>query len=121
MIHIEERLREDLKRLSKRAQPDSIRPLRDPPPRGRSRPVRWLAPVAAVAAVIGVIAGISLVSHSTTRQPASQEGSGRMPPYYVVVRCCNNKHWTTTATVRDSRTGTKLTSVLLPTLQPIGS
>lgn len=122
MTHIEERLREDLKRLSERAQPDSIRPLRDPSPRGRSRAVRWLAPVAAVTAVIGVIAGVSLVSHSTSRQSASHERPGRMPPYYVVVRCCNNdKHWTTTATVRDSRTGTQLTSVLLPTLQPIGS
>ena len=60
MTDLEERLRRDLKELSQRVGPGSVRPLRDPPARRRARAVRWLAPAAAVAAVLGVVAGVSL-------------------------------------------------------------
>lgn len=120
MTDLEERLREDLKRLSERAQPDSIRPLRDPLARGRSRAVRWLAAVAAVAAVLSVIAGVSLASHSATRQSANHEGPGRMPPYYVIVQ---NGHVGLDATVivRDSATGRVLATLRMPFLVPGGA
>jgi hypothetical protein len=115
MTDLEERLREDLKRLSERAQPDSIRPLRDPPALGRSRAVRWLAPAAAVVAVIAVIAGVSLVSHSTARQSSSSGGPGRMPPYYVTVEP-GHVGLHSTVTVHDSVTGRVLATVRMPFL-----
>ena len=120
MTELEERLSRELKELSERARPGSIRPLRVPAPRKWSRTVRWLAPAAAVAAVIGVIAGVSLVSHSTPSQPASREEPGRIPPYYVVVKWDNSTHWVT-ATVRNSRTGRQLASVRLPELEPVAA
>ena len=51
MTDLEERLRRDLHQISQRVGPESIRPLREPPARRRSRAVRWLAPVAAVAGI----------------------------------------------------------------------
>jgi hypothetical protein len=116
---LEQRLRRDLKDLSERVGPDSIRPLRVPPVRRRSRAVHWLAPVAAMAAVIGVIAGVSLAGRSPV--PRGTAAPGVMPPYYVIVQ---NGYVPGTvrvrdlATVRDSRTGAALTSVRLPDLDP---
>jgi hypothetical protein len=126
VTELEERLRRDLQRLSERAGPGSIRPLRDPPARRRSRPVRWLAPVAAVAAVLGVVTGVSLASRSQGHQPASvrlpaaPEPAGTMPPYYVTAYQsfvgAAPSHVVTMATVHDSATGAALTTVPLPTL-----
>jgi hypothetical protein len=119
MTELELRLRDELHRISERAGPGSIRPLRDPRARGRSRLARWLAPVAAVAAVIAVIAGVSLAG----RSPGPSEASAPdvMPPYYVIVQNGYVPGTVTVqdlATVRDSRTGAALTSVRLPILDP---
>jgi hypothetical protein len=113
MTELEQRLRDELHRISERADAGSIRPLRDPGARGRSRLVRWLAPVAAVAAVIGVIAGVSLAGRPAV--PPETAAPGVMPPYYVVVQTVAHP-MAMTATVRDSRTGAALTSVRLPYL-----
>jgi hypothetical protein len=118
---LEDRLRRDLHRVSERAGPGSIRPLRVPPARRRPAAVRWLAPVAAVAAVIGVVTGVSLASRSQGHRPAPQqspvppEPAGPMPPYYVTLAATypQNAPW---AFVRDSATGAVLTSVHLPAL-----
>jgi hypothetical protein len=87
------------------------------------RLARWLAPVAAVAAVLAVIGGVYLAGHTPGRasQPPERPAAPDvMPPYYVVVdEAANDKG--TTATVRDSRTGEVLTSVRLPRLQPADS
>jgi hypothetical protein len=120
MTDLEERLRRDLKELSERADPGSIRPLPMPPARKRSRAVRWLAPVAAVAAVIGVIAGVSLVDRSPGQRSASREAPGRMPPYYVIIR---NGHagLPVTVIVRASATGRVLGTLRVPFRLPGGA
>jgi hypothetical protein len=120
MTDLEDRLRQDLKQISERARPGSIRPLRVPPVRRRSRAVRWLAPVAAMAAVIGVITGVSLAGHTGGRQPASREAPGRMPPYYLVAQNYFNNQ-VAKVTVRDSVTGRTLARVVLPFLTPSGA
>lgn len=120
MTDLEERLRHDLKTISGRVGPESLRPLRVPPPRRRSQTVRWLAPVAAVAGVIGVIAGVFVAGHSAgPTGPAAQSAApGTMPPHYVTVQETFAR--VTTATVRDSETGAALASVRLPLLYPAG-
>lgn len=119
MTDLEDCLRSELKELSERAQPGSIRPLRVPPARKWSQAVRWLAPAAAVVAVIGVIAGVTLVSHPAGRQPTSPEGPGRMPPYYVIVQS-GHVGLDSTVIVRDSATGRTLATVRLPFVEPGG-
>jgi len=120
---LEQRLRRDLKDLSERVGPDSIRPLRVPVARRRSRVARWLAPVAAVAAVVGVITGVSVASPPVGHLPASLPASlltpGQRPPYYVAVNQTDSPapqgivNW---AIVHDSATGAALTTMRLPTL-----
>jgi hypothetical protein len=80
--------------------------------------VRWLAPVAAVLAVIGVIAGVSLVARpegqSSSRTPTS------MPPYYVTLTgAMVSQRAVLTAAVRDSATGALLTTVNVPVGQNV--
>ena len=117
MTDLEDRLRRDLKDLSERAQPGSTRPLRVPPVRRWSRAVRWLAPVAATAAVIGVIAGVSLADQSAGRLPAPLDTPGRMPRYYVTVwQAFVASRVVTKAVVHDSATGAMLTTMPVPTL-----
>jgi len=121
MTDLEDRLRRDLQKVSERAGAGSIRPLRDPLGRRPPRAVRWLAPVAAVAAVVGVVAGVSLASRSqghrsaSVLSPGQPEPVGPMPPYYVTLAETypQNAPW---AFVRDSATGAVLTSVHLPAL-----
>jgi hypothetical protein len=119
---IEQRLRRDLKEVTERVAPGSIRPLREPPVRRRARAVRWLAPVAAVAAVIAVVAGVSVASRSPGHRSASvpslslSEPVGPMPRYYVVAfQAFVGSHVVIVAAVRDSATGALLTEVTLPT------
>ncbi len=134
MTDLEHRLREELQRMTERAAPGSIRPLRVPPARGRRRLAPWLAPVAAAAAVTGLIAGVSLAGHTPQRMsalanrpsaqptalPPGPPAPDVMPSYYVVVQeAANDK--STTATVRASRTGAVLTTVPLPQLDPTSS
>jgi hypothetical protein len=120
---IEQRLRRDLQEVTERVAPGSIRPLREPAPRRRARAVRWLAPVAAVVAVVGVIAGVSLAGRSpagpSLGAPSNSvpEPVGPMPRYYVVAyQAFVGSHVVTTAAVHDSATGALLTKVTLPTL-----
>jgi hypothetical protein len=129
MNDLEQRLRRDLKDLSERAGPDSIRPLRVPAVRRRSRAVRWLAPVAAVAAVIGVIVGVSVASQPAgqghgeplvIRPATSPEPAGTMPLYYVTAYQsfgAGSREPATFAAVHDSATGATLTTVRMPTLE----
>jgi hypothetical protein len=70
--------------------------------------VRWVAPIAAVAAVIGVITGVSLGTH-----PPGRQAPPGMPPYYVIVQDGNP---VTTVVVRDSLTGSVLTRARVPFL-----
>jgi hypothetical protein len=124
---LEQRLRRDLKDLSQRVGPDSIRPLRVPPVRRRSRVVRWLAPVAAVAAVLGVITGVAVVGPSGGKQPPAgqqpapviAQPTGPMPHYYVTAFQAfgaGNREPATFAVVHDSATGATLATVRVPTL-----
>jgi hypothetical protein len=129
---LEQRLRRDLKDLSERVGPDSIRPLRVPPVRRRSRAVRWLAPAAAVAAVIGVIVGVTVVGPSGGKQPPAggpptpviTQPTGPMPRYYVTAFQTfsggSNGEPATFAVVHDSATGATLTTVRVPTLSAQG-
>jgi hypothetical protein len=129
---LEQRLRRDLKDLAQRAGPDSIRPLRVTPGRRRSRAVRWLAPAAAVAAVIGVIAGVSVVGPTAGRQPPAGEHpapviaqpTGPMPRYYVTAFQTfsggSNGEPATFAVVHASATGAALVTVRVPTLSSHG-
>jgi hypothetical protein len=93
----------------------------------RSMIVRWLAPVAAAIAVIGVVTGVSLVARPAG-QPSSATPPAGMPPYYVTLTgamagpkssCPRPPHPCAesgqrpvlTAAVRDSATGALLTTV----------
>jgi hypothetical protein len=123
MTDLEQRLSRSLKDFSERLDLESIKPLREPPVRRRARAVRWLAPVAAVAAVVGVIVGVSVASRPQGHQSAnvptlSGPGpAGPMPRYYVVAfQTYTGSHIVTTAAVHDSATGALLATVHLPTL-----
>jgi hypothetical protein len=84
--------------------------------------VRWLAPIAAMAAVIGVVAGVSLAGRGSSELPAatSPEPAGTMPRYYVNVYQnfveASPAHFVTLAVVHDSATGAALTTVRVPTM-----
>jgi hypothetical protein len=123
MTDLEDRLRRDLKERAGGAQPGSIRPLRVPRARKRSRTARWLAPAAAAAVVLCVAAGVSFVGPQNgvrAGAPANIAGlAGAMPPYYVTAfqsYVGPQGRITTTAAVHDSATGALLTSVPVPTL-----
>jgi len=123
MTDLEDRLRHDLKNDSERIAPGSVRPLRAPAPRRRTPVVRWVAPIAAMAAVIGVVAGVSLAGRGSSELPAaatSSEPAGTMPLYYVNVYQNyvgpSPLHAVTLAVVHDSATGAALTTVHVPTL-----
>jgi hypothetical protein len=85
--------------------------------------VRWLAPAAAIAAVLGVVAGVSLAGRGSGKLPAaaaSPEPAGTMPRYYVNVyqnyTGPQAQHAVTLAVVHDSATGAALATVRVPTL-----
>jgi hypothetical protein len=119
MTDVEEQLRHDLGVICARAQPGSIRPLRVPPPR-RSRAVRWLAPVAAMVAVIGIIAGVSLAGRSAGNRAQSTALPAGTPKYYVTLTAAlpGNSASSTgdvvvIATVRNTATGAAMGSVVI--------
>ncbi len=109
MTDFEDRLRRDLKIIWEDARQGPIRPLRVSPARRRSRAVRWLAPVAAMAAVIGIITGVSLADRATGNRPPSTTAPAGIPKYYVTLNESTSRNLT--ATVRDSATGATLASV----------
>jgi hypothetical protein len=116
MTDLEDRLRQDMKRLAERAQPGAIRPLREPSTRRRALLIRWLAPITAMAAVAGVIAGISLARQAAGDRPAPTGAPTAMPPYYVTLT--GTSKGVITARVRDSQTGAVLSSLRVPSLIP---
>lgn len=108
MIDIEEQLRRELRDIAERARPESIRPLRVPTPRRRSRTVRWLAPVAATAAVAGLIVGVTVAGHATKRLSSLPPGT---PKYYVTLNRAPGG--ATSVVVRSSTNGAPISSVQL--------
>jgi hypothetical protein len=123
VTELEERLSRELKQLSERAQPGSIRPLQVPAARKRRRAVRWLAPVAAVAAVLAVIAGVSVIGRPGGRVSPPPGVQGPMPPFYVTAYqtyAGGNKGPYTYAVVHNSATGAALATVPMPTLTAQG-
>jgi hypothetical protein len=122
VISLEDRLRRDLQEIAERIDAGSVRQLRVPERRRAPGMVRWLAPVTAMAAVVGVIAGVHLAA-APGQPPAlpgtGAEPAGSMPPYYVTVFQAYTgpqQTITTTAVVHDSATGASLATVGVPTL-----
>ncbi len=113
MTDLEDRLRHDFKKLAYRAQPGAVRPLRMPAPSRRGSIIRWLAPVTAVAAVVGVIAAVSLAGGAVGHRQAQTGAQAGMPPYYVSLNAqlIPPSGPTITATVRSSANGAVLTTV----------
>lgn len=117
MTELEERLRQELNDMAHQLAPADLRPLREPAPRAWSRRARWLAPVAAAAALAGVIAGLHLTGLATSPRPASP----RMPalaadgtPRFYVRLVLSDRSPATTAVVADARTGQTITTVQVP-------
>ncbi len=110
MTELEEQLRYELRSVAERAKPESLRPLRIPPPRRRARAVRWLAPVAAAAAVAAVIVGVTVAGHKTGQQPLNQLPAGA-PKYYVTLNRTSPD--VISAVVRSSVSGAPISSVQL--------
>jgi hypothetical protein len=113
MTDLEDRLRQDFRKLADRAQPGAIRPLGIPAPSRRGSIIRWLAPITAVAAVVGVIAGISLAGGAVGHRQAETAAQAGMPPYYVTLnsQVIPPTRLTITATVRSSANGAVLAIV----------
>jgi hypothetical protein len=129
MTELEERLRQGMNRYSERIRLESLPPLREPSGRRPRRTVRWLAPVAAAAVVVGVIVGVSLAGQHAHRPSALWAGGGAtatpvppgpgMPPYYATVfqtYAGGGGNPLTKAEVLDSATGAQLKSLTVPTL-----
>ena len=85
MTDIENRLRDELRAEAHRAQPYMLRELRLPPRRRVALARPWLAPLAAVIAVITVITGVRLVVGGLPARPAAA-AQGVMPRFYVVTQ-----------------------------------
>ncbi len=129
MTELEERLRRGLKRYSERIRPESLPSLREPSRRRPRRAVRWLAPVAAAAAVVGVVVGVSVAGQHAQGPPALRTGGSAstapvppgpgMPPYYATVfqtYAGGGGQPLTRAEVLNSATGAELKSLSVPTL-----
>jgi hypothetical protein len=115
VIEVEDQLRREMRTEAERVHGDSIRQLRVPAPRRQSRTVRWLAPVAAAAAIAGLIAGVTIAGHNTgpVRRPETLPAGA--PKYYVTL---NNvpragTKYVVNAVVRDSADGAPISSVQL--------
>jgi hypothetical protein len=120
---IEDRLRDELRAVADRVQPDSLRPLRVSAQRRRATTVRWLAPVTAVVAIAGIAVGVSLARQATS-PPAP--AAGARTQFYVTMNSAYVRAGTRPgtgpdgsnelvewATVRDAATGAALTTVRL--------
>jgi hypothetical protein len=126
MTGLEDRLRDELSQLAALAQPETIHPLRDPPPRRRAAAARFLAPVAAMAAVAAIaIAGALIASglphRGSAPVPAAPElvRSDTVPRYYVLAYQSyvdGGRKFVTYAVVHSSATGATLARVTLPGL-----
>ena len=109
MTDIEQRLRRDLKEVTERVAPGSIRPLRAPAPGGEPWPCAGWPRSPPWSPVIGVVAGVSLVGRvqaNCPHRPPLPSPSGTMPRYYVnvVPDLCRG----VAAARRDARCGARL-------------
>jgi hypothetical protein len=128
MTELEDRLRRELREL--RPRPESIRPLRVPPPRRFARTRRWLVPSAAAAAVLVIIAVVVVAAGFTggsaptgPTAPMTAPVARSLPRYYVVAfqRYINGGRTIATyAAVHATATGAELASVRVPTLMTQG-
>lgn len=118
MASVEDRLRSELRQIAHGIDHESVRPLRTAVPARRPGLVRWLAPVTAAAAVVAVIAGVTLARSPAPRH--SLAASTGMPPYYVTVdQGPGDDADVAVATVHASATGNTLSSVRLPTARNV--
>ena len=115
MIEVEDQLRHEMQTEAERVQTESIRPLRIAAPRRQSRTARWLAPVAAAAAVAGLIAGVTIASHNTGKAPYPQDLLAGAPKYYVTLDSVlqGGTQYVVTAVVRSSANGAPISSLQL--------
>jgi hypothetical protein len=111
MTDIENRLRHELRAEAQRAQPHMLRELRLPPRRRVALARPWLAPLAAVIAVITVITGVRLVVGGLPASPAAA-AQGVMPGFYVVTQ--SNGRAALPAVVRRSANGALVMRVAAP-------
>jgi len=126
MTALEDRLRNELSQLAALAQPETIRPLCDSAPGRRSGAARFLAPVAAMAAVVIVaIASAVLAARLPHRGappvPAAPElvRTNTVPRFYVLAEQSyvdGGSKLVTYATVHSSATGGTLAKATLPGL-----
>jgi len=125
MTELEDRLREELSQLAALAQPETIRPLRDPAQRRRAPAARFLAPVAAMVAVAAVAVAVALIAPGLhDRSEPEPDGpalvrSHTIPRFYVLAyqSYVDGGHKIATyAAVHSSATGASLAWVTLPTL-----
>jgi len=128
MTDLEDRLRSDLRKFASRARPELIRGPQAPQVQRASRTARWLAPAAAVLAIVSTVAGVSLAGAHGPRtgsgQPTRSQTAAGMPRYYVTVVSHiidGDTTVTTRAVVHDSATGAALASVRVPRLVTHGS
>jgi hypothetical protein len=120
MTELEEELRQHFRAVADGAQQGLLRPLRPPAPKRRSGLIRWLAPVAAVAAVAGLIAGITIAGRAERAAPISNGAVSGMPKYYLTL----NPAWRAgrqvlLAVVRSSETGATVSSVKVMNTLPL--
>src|SRR5450759_2170987 len=111
MTDIENRLRDELRAEAQRAQPHMLRELRLPPRRRVALARPWLAPLAAVIAVITVITGVRLMVGGLPARPAAA-AQGVMPGFYVVTQ--SNGRAALPAVVRRSANGAVVMRVAAP-------
>ncbi len=126
MTELEDRLRHELSQLAALAQPETVRPLRDPPSRRRAPAARFLAPVAAMAAVAAVAIAVAVIAPWLSNLGAAPVPaapalvrSHTVPRFYVLTyqRYVDGGHKIVTyAAVHSSATGATLARVTLPTL-----
>src|ERR1039457_4724447 len=111
MTDIENRLRDEFRAEAQRAQPYMLRELRLPPRRRVALARPWLAPLAAVIAVITVITGVRLMVGGLPARPAAA-AQGVMPGFYVVTQ--SNGRAALPAVVRRSANGAVVMRVAAP-------
>lgn len=107
MTDIEQRLREELKAAASSAQPYMLRELTLPSRRRGAGAPGWLAPVAAVIAVIAVIVGVQVIFRAARSGPRPAV-TGTMPQFYVSDRPQG------TAVVAHSATGAVISRIVIP-------
>jgi len=114
VTELEDLLRGEMRTEAERVPAESIRPLRVPEPRHQSRTVRWLAAVAAAAAIAGLVAGITIAGRGASNLPYPQAPAGA-PKYYVTLTAnpLAGTKFVVTAVVRSSANGAAVDTVQL--------